>query len=124
MTSPTAPPSSSYRPLKVEIRGQEDKTLHAGPAMVTPLIDEDYWAYRVRLTDMQAIVAFPKFFTIGVGFAQEEDWNTNLPYTCDTDKIWQHIRHNKADDGISDEDCVAAIRLIQDAIKANAEAGQ
>jgi hypothetical protein len=122
VTSPNT--TSSYRPLKVEIRDQEDKTLHAGPVTVTPMIDEGYWAYRVRLSETQAIVAFPKFFTIGVGFAQEEDWNTNLPYTCETDEIWQHIRHNKADDGISDEDCVAAIRLIQDAIKANARAGQ
>jgi hypothetical protein len=116
VTSPTAPPG--YRPLKVEIRGQEDKTVHAGAAMITPPVDEDYWAYRVRLTGAQAIVAFPKFFTIGIGFAQEEDWNTNFPYTCETDEIWQHIRHNKGDDGISDADCITAIRLIQDAIKA------
>ena len=116
--------TASYRPLKVEIRGQEDKTGHVGPFMITPGIDEDYWAYRVRLTDAQAVIAFPKFGTLGVGFAQEEDWNTNFPYTCATDEIWRHIRHNKGDEAISDEDCIAAIRLIQDAIKAAKAAAQ
>ena len=120
--------TASYRPLKVEIRGQENETARVSiggtTVVLTPPIDEDYWAYRVRLTETQAIVGFPKFMTIGIGFAQEEDWNTNFPYTCETDEIWQHIAHNKADDSISDEDCIAAIRLIQDAIKANAEAGQ
>ena len=106
------------RLLRLEVRDQEDKTAHIGPFVITPGIDEDYWAYRVRLSETQAIVGFPKFSTVGIGFAQEEDWNTNLPYTCETDEIWRHIRHNKADDGISDEDCIAAIRLIQDAIKA------
>jgi hypothetical protein len=110
--------ASGHRPLKLEIRDQEDKTPHIGPVVITPPVDEDYWAYRVRLTEAQAIVGFPKFMTIGIGFAQEEDWNTNFPYTCDADEIWQHIRHNKGDDSISDEDCIAAIRLIQGAIKA------
>jgi hypothetical protein len=101
--------------LVLEVRGQEDKTAHIGPAMITPAIDDDYWAYRVRLSDAQAIVGFPKFGTIGVGFSQEEDWNTNLPYTCETEEIYRHIKHNKADDAITDDDCLAAIRLIQDA---------
>jgi hypothetical protein len=107
--------------LVLETRSQQDKTVHAGPAMITPLIDEDYWQYRVRLSAAQAIVGFPKFFTTGIGFAQEEDWNTNLPYTCDAEKIYDHIAHNKGDDSISREDCIAAIRLIQDAARAARE---
>lgn len=103
--------------LVLEIRGQEDRTPHVGPVMITPAIDEDYWTYRVRLSDRQAIVGFPKFGTIGIGFAQEEDWNTNLPYTCDTEEIYDHIAHNKGDDAISRNDCLAAIRLIQAAIE-------
>jgi len=110
--------------LVLEIRGQQDKTMHAGPAMITPAIDEDYWAYRVRLSGTQAIVGFPKFFTIGIGFAQEEDWNTNLPYTCETDEIWQHIRHNKGNDAIADEDCIAAIGMVQAAASAGRDGGQ
>ena len=82
---------------------------------MTPPIDEDYWLYRVTLTRRQAVVGFPKFGTIGIGFAAEEDWNTNLPYTIEADQIWQHIAHNKGDDSISDDDCLAAIRMIQDA---------
>ena len=103
--------------LVLEIRGQEDKTAHVGPFMITPGIDEDYWQYRVRLSGTQAVIGFPKFGTIGVGFAQEEDWNTNLPYTCEADEIWQHIRHNKGDEGISDENCIAAIRMIREEAK-------
>lgn len=106
--------------LKLEIKGQEDKTPVVGPAMITPPINEDYWAYRVKVGETQAIVGFPKFMTIGVGFAVEEDWNTNLPYTCDAVEIYDRIAHNKGDDAISREDCIAAIRMIQDAIKAEA----
>jgi hypothetical protein len=103
--------------LKLEIKGQENKTAQVGPAMLTPPIDEDYWTYRVKVSETQAIVGFPKFATIGIGFAVEEDWNTNLPYTCDAVQIYDHIAHNKGDDAISREDCIAAIRMIQDAIK-------
>lgn len=108
--------------LVLETKDQENKTAEIGAALLTPPIDEDYWAYRVRLTDTQAIVAFPKFFTVGIGFAREEDWNTNLPYTCDAEEIFQHIEHNKGDDAISDEDCIAAIRMIQGAIGTESEA--
>ena len=72
-----------------------------------------------RLSEAQAIVGFPKFFTVGIGFAQEEDWNTNLPYTCDADEIYDHIAHNKGDDSITREDCVPAIRLVQEAAAAD-----
>ena len=117
MDKPTAPP------LTLETRGTadpggQDKTLHVGVAMVTPPIDEDYWKFRVRLSDTQAIVGFPKFGTIGVGFAREEDWNTNLPYTCDAAEIYDHIDHNKGDDSVSREDCIAAIELVREAATA------
>lgn len=84
--------------------------------VLTPPIGGDYWLLRVPLSDTQAIVAFPKFFTIGVGFQREEDWNTNLPYTVTAEEIFNHISHNKSDDSITDADCITAIRLIQEAI--------
>lgn len=99
--------------LRLEIRGQADKTTVAGGALLAPDVDEDYWAYRVKVSDTQAVVGFPKFGTIGVGFAVEEDWNTNLPYSCDTEVIFRHIEHNKGDDSIPDDDVREAIRLIQ-----------
>jgi hypothetical protein len=108
--------------LNLERRSEMDRTAQIGPAMLTPAIDEDYWAYRVRLSDKQAIVGFPKFMTIGIGFAVEEDWNTNLPYTCGTDEIAEHIAHNKGDDSISDEDVRAAIALVQAAAREDREA--
>jgi len=91
--------------------------------LFTPPINSDYWAYRVRVADGQAVVGFGKFGTIGVGFAEEEDWNTNLPYTTDAESIRRHIWHNRGDD-IEDTPegaalVVRAIELIQDAVKAD-----
>jgi hypothetical protein len=103
--------------LVLERRGQEGKTVRAGSISLTPPIDEDYWAYRVKVSDKQAIVAFPKFMTIGIGFAVEKDWNTNLPWTCTAEEIFSHINHNKGSKRISDGDCIEAIRLIQAAIR-------
>ena len=101
--------------LTLERRGEADRTAHVGPISLTPMIDPDYWAYRVVLTDRQAVLGFPKFSTIGIGFAVEEDWNTNLPYTCGTKEIRKHIWHNRADKSITKEQVDEAIRLIQEA---------
>lgn len=87
--------------------------------LMSPPLGEDYWQYRVRLTDKQAIVGFPKYTTIGIGFAVEDDYNTNLPYRQSAEEIFDHIKHNKGDDTIADADCIAAIRLVQDAAKAD-----
>ncbi len=105
--------------LVLEKKGQSNRTPVIGSVMITPPIDEDYWAYRVKLSDRQAIVGFPKFGTVGIGFAQEEDWNTNFPYTCGPGEIYEHIAHNKGDDAISREDCLTAIRMIQAAVEAD-----
>lgn len=83
--------------------------------MIAPAVDEDYWEYRVIVGEHQAVVGFPKFSTIGIGFAVEDNWNTNLPYTSDTERIFQHIAENKGDDRISDDTVRAAIRMIQEA---------
>ena len=101
--------------LVLETKDQENRTPVIGGLMLTPALDEDYWLFRVRLSDAQAVVGFPKFGTIGVGFAVEEDWNTNLPYTCSAEEIAKHIGHNKGDDAISDADVLAAIELVRDA---------
>jgi hypothetical protein len=86
--------------------------------MTTPPLDKDYWMIRVQLSENQAIVAFPKFRTLGIGFQIEEaSWNTNLPYTFPAKKIYEHIKINKGDDSISDEECIKAIRLIQKFIR-------
>jgi hypothetical protein len=86
----------------------------AAIALVAPPLDEDYWLFRVTLSPSQAVVGFPKFTTIGIGFQVEaDDWNTNLPYTSPAERIAQHIACNKGDDAIADADVVAAIQLIQ-----------
>lgn len=109
--------------LVLERREQNDETLSASAAsatvLITPPITEDYWKYRVRVADGQAVVGFPKFFTIGIGFAEEEDWNTNLPYTVEADDIVNHIWHNRAplDDSAESRDLVLrAVQMIQAAV--------
>jgi hypothetical protein len=103
--------------LTLERRDQQDTGVINPSISMTPSIGEDYWAYRVRLTHQQAILGFPKFGTIGIGFAVEDDWNTNLPYTCDTDQIFEHIKHNKGIGLIADDDVRAAIALVQEAAR-------
>jgi hypothetical protein len=113
--------------LVLEVRDQADGTVRLGGGsgtvmMLTPALGEDYWTYRVMLGEQQAVVGFPKFSTTGIGFAVEDDWNTNLPYTCDTEEILGHIAHNKGDESISDEDVREAIRMIQAAAEAHRQA--
>jgi len=85
---------------------------------MTPPIDEDYWAYRVKLSETQAVVGFPKFGTIGIGFAvEDDDWNVNLPYSVETERIFEHIQKNKGDDSITDDAVREAISLVQQAAR-------
>lgn len=106
------------------IDGDENKVMLFGkiPAMITPPLDEDYWQFRVRVHEDQEIVGFPKFLQIGIGFAKEDDWNTNLPSTYSTKAIWEHIKLNKRYDSIPEKRCLKAIKMIQDAAKELAEA--
>jgi hypothetical protein len=107
--------------LRVERKDQPNETpVIGGFAMMTPALGNYYWSYRVLLSERQAVVAFPKFTTIGIGFAvEEEDWNTNLPWTCPPREIFDHIIHNKGDDAIADLDVLEAIAMIQFAIAAD-----
>lgn len=110
--------------LTLEIREQPNETpvLAGGRAMMTPPVSGDYWAYRVKLNESgQAVLGFPKYTTIGIGFAQEEDWNTNLPYICPAEGIAEHIMHNAGDPTITRTQVVEAIKLIQ--ARAHADRG-
>lgn len=107
--------------MELQVKNQKDLTPTYGDKkgliLLTPPIGENYWSYRVALSEKQAIIAFPKFGTIGIGFEKEEyDWNTNLPYRCDAEEIFRHIHKNKGDKSISDADCILAIKMIQEAI--------
>lgn len=106
--------------LEINDRGftSKDKGLIDGTGiMITPAINEDYWYFRICLDESgQAIVGFPKFGTIGIGFAQEkEDWNANLPFECSALEIYGQIVHNKGAETISELDCIEAIELIREA---------
>ena len=106
--------------LVLETRGHDlpNKGVVGNGVLMTPLIDDDYWYWRVKLGDGdQAIVGFPKFTTVGIGFAQEDDWNTNLPFSSSARTIYEHIEHNKGDDAIAAADCREAIELVREAAR-------
>jgi len=92
-----------------------DKTVRLPGMVMTPPIDSSYWLFRVQLYKDQAIVGFKKFGTIGIGFAREEDWNTNFPCSCSVEEIYDHIEHNKEYEEISKEEVLEAITLVRDA---------
>ncbi len=82
--------------------------------LVTPPINEEFWWARVAVGGGQALVCFPKFHTIGIGFQREKDWNTNLPYTSSAEEIYDHIKHNRGRCQASRAECIAAIELLQE----------
>jgi hypothetical protein len=105
--------------VKLEINPSHvDRSPRLGPAhelIMTPPIGEDYWAYRVAVSDNQAVIGFKKFGMIGIGFQYEEDWNTNLPSSSQAEEIYEHIKHNSL--GAPKDECIAAIKLIQEAVR-------
>lgn len=122
--------------LVLERKPEDNRTtVLTGPRAtiaLAPAVDEGYWSYRVKLNDRQAVLGFPKFGTIGIGFAVEDDGNTNLPYTCETIDIVSHIWHNVDSekpagdefgevegDDITVAQVYAAVGAIQDAIAAD-----
>jgi len=106
--------------LKLEYNCGEEKSndiIKVGnvQVMFTPNISEEYWVFRIKLFKDQSLLAFRKFTTLGIGFAQEEDWNTNLPYNCDANQIYDHIKINKKYKQITKTMCIEAIKLLQEA---------
>lgn len=90
--------------------------------MITPPIgDKDYWLFRVNLFEDQSVIAFPKFGTIGIGFAIEDAWNTNLPYSDSAESICKYIWHNRRYSAIKKKRTIRAIKMLQQAVKQSAE---
>ena len=102
--------------LRLERKDQPDETGVVGPVLFTPPINSDYWEYRVIVSEVQAVVGFPKMDTTGIGFAFEENWNTNLPCSISAAVIYDHIKRNKRDKSITKARCLEAIQLIQKAV--------
>ena len=106
--------------LELEFRNEFKKKADSFKAgkiviMMTPPIDEDYWIFRIKLHKDQALVGFPKFGTIGIGFAQEEDWNTNLPYQATTKEIADHIWINRKYPQVSYKILTKAVDIMRKA---------
>jgi hypothetical protein len=103
--------------LETRDHDMPNKGIVGGGIMMTPPIAEDYWYFRVKLGRRgQAILGFPKFGTVGIGFAEEVDWNTNLPFLSSAQRIYKHIHHNKGR-GIRHVDCLAAIEMVREAAR-------
>ena len=91
---------------------------NGGIIMFTPSINSEYYIMRVVLYKDQALVAFPKFGLIGVGFAIEEgSWNTNLPYQVEAERLYRHIRRNKKYRAITKQTCLEGLKLLQEACR-------
>ena len=111
------------KPLQLEINPTGvphdegvDSCAKRGILITPPVGREDFWLFRVKLSDNQAIVGFPKFNTVGIGFQKEkENWNTNLPFSCSTERIFNHIKKNKGSKSIRKSDCMQAIQMIREA---------
>src|SRR5690606_236799 len=103
--------------LTLERRAQDASSGNVAPGIqMTPAIGKDYWSYRVRLSDRQAVIGFPKFGTIGIGFAvEDEDWNANLPFTVDAAEIAETIAHNKGDATVADRAVLRALEMVREA---------
>ena len=101
--------------MKLEVNAQfeEQQTALTPNVIMSPIVGEDYYLFRVHLYKDQYLLAFPKFNTIGIGFAQEEDWNTNLPFICVAEDIYDHIKHNKKYKEIKKQEVMHAIELLQ-----------
>ena len=85
--------------------------------MMTPPIDEKYWVFRIKLHKDQAVVAFPKFGLMGIGFAQESNWNTNLPSCDSTKSIVDHIWENRKYPQVTYAILTKAVKMLQKASK-------
>ncbi|MBX2986709.1 MAG: hypothetical protein KF802_02330 [Bdellovibrionaceae bacterium] len=79
--------------------------------LFTPFLKSEDALFRVKVSKNNAVLGFSKFDTIGIGFEKEKDWNTNLPFHCWTDQIYNHIKHNGR--GIPKAKVISAIALIQ-----------
>jgi hypothetical protein len=104
------------------VESKTDFDTKMGTISITPPVGAEYFLARVPLFKDQAIVIFPKFFTIGCGFAQEENWNVNLPIrTCSSQEIYEHIKGNKKYDEITEEQCISAIDELRKWAEENIE---
>jgi hypothetical protein len=101
--------NSNFKPQNCQVT-----TPAGGKIMFTPPLNANYFIARVPLFQDQAIVLFPKFGTIGCGFAVEEkSWNTNLPIACPAEEIFKHILKNKKYEEITEPDIKDAIVMLQ-----------
>ena len=98
---------------------RESPSVRLGNAvvMVNPPVGVDYWVFKVRLYEDQAMIAFPKFGQMGISFLREERRNINLPAMSSAEDIWEHIKPNKKYMQITKKMGIKAIQMLQGACK-------
>lgn len=98
-------------PLVLEERVEPGPADEAGP------LDGYFndWLFRVKVSDGQAVIGYPRLSTIGVGFAVEsdDDFGVDAPYDLGVEEIWAAIRVNAG--GVPEGLAVQAIRIVADA---------
>lgn len=101
--------------VQLNSRAVKDATVSKIPGLMIMSSDvQENWIARVALADGQALIAFPKFGTVGIGFEREKDWNTNLPCSCEAGEIYEHIKHNKGSAKISKAQCLKGIEALRE----------
>jgi hypothetical protein len=103
----------------VEIYAGKIETAKNAKILLGGVPSNDKFLFVVKLFKDQAIVAFPKYSScIAIGFYQEDDgYDTNLPYQCKAEEIYEHIKCNKKYKEIKKKDCIKAIEKIQTACR-------
>lgn len=84
-------------------------TLEENPSQTHP---DGEWLYRVKLPSGPVITAYLGSFGVNV---RADGQDANAPCTFTPDEIYLHLQRNR-DDDLPREDCIAAIRLIKNAV--------
>jgi hypothetical protein len=104
--------------LKLRRRSQEDQTRVPGTNIsIGRSGAEDYWTYRVDLTENQALIGFPKHGTIGIDFLHNR--GEDLPYTSDPEYLADFFAPGRLEGGdteISRAAVIRAIKMIREAV--------
>jgi hypothetical protein len=103
--------------LKLRRRAEEDQT-RVGPNLsIGRSGGDDYWAYRVDLSDKQALIGFPKHGTIGIDFLHNR--GEDLPYSVNPERLADFFAPGRllgGDAVIPREHVIRAIKMIREAV--------
>lgn len=103
--------------LKLRRRAEEDQTQVAPNLSIGRSGGDDYWAYRVDLSDKQALIGFPKHGTIGVDFLHNH--GQDLPYSVNPERLADFFSRGRllgGDETMPRANVIHAIKMIREAV--------